>query len=143
MLRAVLCATLVLGCTAPRTATTEPPPNRATERASAARAPDAPTLRIDVLEPGRKLDPVTGEAWRGKGRYVFDDSRAVRYTVGDFRTENLSMLAAKLTVLHAANPDATITIAPMPGTVDEDVTPALDAVLGAGFSSVLFVSSGS
>ena len=96
-------------------------------------------IEVEVLEEGRRLDPVTGAPWDGQGRYRFDSSRRLSYRVGPFRTTRLSELLSRLKQLRASDPTLKATLDARPGVVYADVVKVLDLVLAAGFQELTFV----
>jgi len=108
--------------------------------------PDPPPLeaiaiQLDVVAPGTKLIPATNRPHTGTGRYVFDDSRVVRYRVGPLTTTDLAVVEQRLHELHRRDPERPVTIDARPGIVYGDVVPTLDAVMGARFKDITFVGS--
>lgn len=128
----------------------EPMPADSVVRAtilSAREAPDAPararTVRIDVVEPGNKLDVATGEPYSGEGRYRYDSARVLDYSVGGLRVADLDELRAEMEVLYGVDPAAGMRLQPGSGVVYGDVVPVLDACIRAGFTDIAFVDQSS
>ncbi len=113
----------------------------AEEGESDARARRAISVTLRVHEAGRKLDAETGEPWDGEGRFVFDDSRRIEYTVGSLKTRHLDELRGRLETLEEQWPGARVLIDARQGTVYQDVVDVLDLLISAGFSSITFVGS--
>jgi biopolymer transport protein ExbD len=98
-------------------------------------------LNLIVIREGRRLDPETGLPWKGEGRYTYDDSRLLEYGIGERRIRALGELQRILRQEHSAHPDGRVRIDVGSGSIYADVTPALDAVIEAGFTDIDFVGA--
>ncbi len=97
-------------------------------------------IMLQVQNEGNKLDPY-GEPWDGEGRFVYDDTRVIQYSVGAQKSTNLKDISARLDKLHEAEPERPATIDARPGTVYADVVRVLDVALAADFTDITFVGA--
>lgn len=101
-------------------------------------------VKLEVVHPGRKLDPSEPtKPWseRPGTRFVFDDTRVVRYSIGPRKTVELSELRDRLEELRRASGERSATIDARRGVVYGEVAGVVDAALDAGYERVLFVGS--
>lgn len=98
-------------------------------------------IRIDVIQPGGRLNPEGTGPWSGEGRFIFDKSRVVQYRVGPKRSTDLDEIHAQLKKLYAADPERGATIDARKGVVYEDVVRVLDRALEVNFKEITFVAS--
>lgn len=98
-------------------------------------------ITLRVRSTGNKLDPFSFEPKTGPGRFVFDGSRVIEYSVGPFKTTKVGELLSRLKALRKQDEERPATIDAMPGTVYGDVVPVLDAALEAGFEEITFVGA--
>lgn len=94
-------------------------------------------LHVDVVEPGMRLDPETGEDWSGQGRWRYDDSRVVRYRVGDGGQVTL----AGVTAILRGRAGVPVIVDPHAGTLYQDIVTLLDGLTAAGFEDISFRSA--
>ena len=102
--------------------------------------PESVEIAMEVRVEGQRLDP-SGRPYRGFGRYVFDEARALRFRIGARRYDTLNGAAQRLVELHGRDATRPVRIDAGPGIVYEEVVQLLDEVLGAGFEDVTFVGS--
>jgi biopolymer transport protein ExbD len=103
---------------------------------------------IRVLVPGAKLDP-TGAPYDDptrRGRFVYDASRRLEYSVGTRRTSDLGALEQRLDEIRRERralgvDEVPITLDAREGTTQADVVGVLDMALGAGFRDVTFAAA--
>ena len=91
---------------------------------SAAEAPAAPLLRLEVVAPGTKLEVNHDSPWSGNGRFRFGSDRIVRYSFGEHTTEDPTALAE----VHDFAQGEVLLSDCGPGVVWGDVARALDAL---------------
>ena len=121
---------------------------------SAAEPIEKVEIQMRVLAEGTKLDPKSAAAqksrdpqrvapWSGlpNTRYVYGTDRIIEYSVGPFKTQDISKLEERLITIHREDEERPATIDPRKGTVYEDVVAALDAAMNAKFTQVTFVGS--
>jgi biopolymer transport protein ExbD len=102
-------------------------------------------ILMKVRSEGNKLEPrKKGEAdkpYDGEGRFIYDSTRVIEYSVGPKKTTNLKDIAQRLKELHLKDPERPATIDARPGIVYGDVVPVLDVALGADFTDITFVGA--
>jgi len=101
-------------------------------------------VKLEVVRPGRRMDPSEPTKPWGEQpgtRFVFDDTREVRYSIGPRKTLELSELRDRLEELRRASGERSVTIDARAGIVYDEVTEVIDAALDAGYERVLFVGS--
>ncbi len=64
-----------------------------------------------VETEGRKLDPRTGTAWSGVGRYIFDDTRSIAVTIEGQAVRDRAALEERLMTLRSQRPKARLVLA--------------------------------
>jgi biopolymer transport protein ExbD len=96
-------------------------------------------ITLEVKQAGARTDPRTGGTKLGRGRFEFDGTRVLEYTVGPVKTRDRRVLAQRLELLHRRAPERPVTIDARAGTVYGDVVRVLDAALAAGFERITFV----
>ena len=94
---------------------------------------------VKIKPRAKQSDPIV--AWTGEGRYVFDSSRAVEYTVGPKRTRDIDELGRRLVELFKLDEERPATIDARPGSIYSDVVLVLDKVLDAGYRDITFVGA--
>ena len=97
-------------------------------------------IMLQVVKEGNKLDPY-GKPWDGNGRFIYDDSRVIQYSVGARKSNNLMEISKRLKDLHRQDPERPSTIDARPGIVYGDVIKVLDEALFAGFTDITFVGA--
>jgi len=97
-------------------------------------------IMLRVRREGSKLHP-DGQAYTGSGRYVYDATRVIEYTLGTLKTQDIEKLSSKLKELHNADPERPATIDSRPGTVYADVVKVLDKAISAKFTDITFVGA--
>ena len=99
-------------------------------------------IRLQVVpgKEGNKVDPY-GKPWSGTGRFLFDNTRVVQYSVGAKKTTNLVELSKRLKELHKQDNERPATIDAREGIVYGDVVKVLDEALYAGFTDITFVGA--
>ncbi len=100
-------------------------------------------VAIRVVDAGERRDARDASLpWGGSGRFQLV-GRRLEYTVGPHRSGELDSLAERLRALRAAGADGDgdATLEPGPGTVYADVVGVLDALAGAGFTSIAFTGA--
>lgn len=103
-------------------------------------------IMLRVRNPGKKIKPRRTDKepikdWTGEGRYVFDDTRAIEYTVGPKRTRNIDELGDRLVELYKLDAERPLTIDSRPGTIYSDVIKVLDKALAADYRDITFVGA--
>ncbi|MCY3002363.1 MAG: biopolymer transporter ExbD [Planctomycetota bacterium] len=97
-------------------------------------------IKLKVEREGTKLMPDdSGKPWGGEGAYKYGPDRVIKYAVGPKASNDLRDIITRVKDLHKSNPDQSVTIDPLPGTVYGDVVVVVDEVLGVGFSDISFV----
>ena len=97
-------------------------------------------IKLKVEREGTKLMPDdSGKPWGGEGAYKYGPDRVIKYSVGPKASNDLKDIIARVKDLHKVDPDQSVTIDPLPGTVYGDVVAVVDDVLGVGFSDISFV----
>ena len=97
-------------------------------------------ILLQVITEGNKLDPY-GEPWAGEGRFVYDDTRVIQYSVGARKTTNLADIAKRIAELHKQDDERPATIDARPGIVYGDVVRILDEAMTADFTDITFVGA--
>ena len=95
---------------------------------------------LQVQNEGNKLD-AEGKPWQGNGRFVYDDSRVIQYSVGARKTTSLKDISKRLKDLHRQDPERPATIDARSGVVYGDVVQVLDEALFAEFTDITFVGA--
>lgn len=99
-------------------------------------------IALKVKQAGNKVEPDgSGRKKQGPGRFVFDDSRVIEYSVGPVKTRDLAELERRLKTLRAKDPERPATIDARAGTVYGDVVPVLDVAIAAGFEEITFMGA--
>ncbi len=105
-------------------------------------------IRLDVLRPGNKmretrdgLVPYTDEDVKANRRFVYDNTRQIRYTVGTKRTTKLEEVVKSLKAFIKADPEKKATIDPRTDVTNLDVVLVLDAAMDAGYTDITFKGS--
>lgn len=98
-------------------------------------------ITLKVRSSGNKLNPLDLSPMTGPGRFVYDQSRVIEYSVGPFKTTSLDELLTRLKMLRKQDEERPATIDALPGTVYGDVVPVLDAALEAHFEEITFVGA--
>ncbi|MFT5051173.1 MAG: biopolymer transport protein ExbD [Chlamydiales bacterium] len=97
-------------------------------------------ILLQVVTEGNKLDPY-GEPWAGEGRFVYDSTRVIQYSVGARKTNNLIEISKRIADLHKQDDERPATIDARPGIVYGDVVKVLDEAMSAGFTDITFVGA--
>ncbi len=95
-------------------------------------------LRVRV--EGGKLNS-NGEPYEGTGRWYYDDTRVIEYSVGPKKMTELEELGRRLKELHKKDPDRASTVDARTDIVYGDVVKVLDIALTAGFNEITFVGA--
>jgi len=74
-------------------------------------------------------------------RFVYDDTRQIRYTVGTKRTTKLEEVVKSLKAFIKADPEKKATIDPRTDVTNLDVVLVLDAAMDAGYTDITFKGS--
>jgi len=103
-------------------------------------------IRMDIRTAGAKVKPkgkgaYTQEDADAKNRFVFDDSRVIRYSIGPKQTTDLAEVERTLKTFFAQDPTRPATIDPREGIVVTDVVDVLDIAMNVGFKDITFVGS--
>ena len=105
-------------------------------------------IRLDVLNAGNKmretrdgLVPYTEEDAALNRRFVYDNTRQIRYTVGTKRTTKLEEVVKSLKAFIKADPEKKATIDPRTNITNKDVVLVLDAAMDAGYTDITFKGS--
>ena len=97
-------------------------------------------ILLQVQNEGNKLD-VYGNPWDGTGRFVYDDSRVILYSVGARKTTKIEDISKRIADLHKQDDERPATIDARPGIVYGDVVKILDEAMSAGFTDITFVGA--
>lgn len=107
-------------------------------------------VRIRVREPGTRFEPfapgdVPKPVTSGSTRFVVGDDRALEYSIGPFKTQDLAQLRKRLEGLfeawNAEGEPLPVVLDPYPGTIYQDVTAVLDELRAVGFTDVQFAAA--
>jgi len=98
-------------------------------------------ILLTVRNEGNKMEPDMSGPSDGEGRFVYDNTRVIEYSVGPKRTTSLKEIEKRLKDLHRKDPERPATIDARPGIVYGDVVPVLDVALGAEFTDITFVGA--
>jgi len=97
-------------------------------------------ILLQVVTEGNKLDPY-GQPWVGDGRFIYDNTRVIQYSVGARKTNSLAEISKRIADLHKQDDERPATIDARPGVVYGDVVKILDEAMTAGFTDITFVGA--
>ncbi|MCP3918270.1 MAG: biopolymer transporter ExbD [bacterium] len=105
-------------------------------------------ILLRVKAEGNKLD-VNGKAYNdptGKGRFTYDGTRSIEYSVGTKRTRDIDEIGKRLRKVYKdkerlGQEKIPATIDARPGTIYSDVVKVLDKAIDAGFNDITFVGA--
>jgi biopolymer transport protein ExbD len=97
-------------------------------------------ILLRVRREGDKLN-AKGEKYEGSGRWVYDETRIIEYSVGPKKTPDIEELGRRLKELHKKDPEQASTIDARTGIVYGDVVKVLDIALSAGYNEITFVGA--
>jgi biopolymer transport protein ExbD len=96
---------------------------------------------LRVGNAGNKLNADGQGPWNGKGRYVFDSTRVVNYSVGPMTTTDLDKVHQRLKDLNSKDPEMPATLDARSGIIYADVVRLLDVALDANFAKITFAGA--
>jgi biopolymer transport protein ExbD len=104
-------------------------------------------IRMDVVNAGNKVRAGAASASftpldeARRARFIFDESRVIRYHIGAMQTTELEDVETMLRAFHAQDPARPATIDPREGIVTSDVVELLDVAIDVGITEIGFVGS--
>ena len=105
-------------------------------------------IRLDVINAGNKmretkegLVPYTADDAAENRRFVYDNTRVIRYSVGPKKTSDIKEVVKSLKAYRKADPEKKATIDPRTGVTNKDVVIVLDAAIDAGYDDITFKGS--
>ncbi|QDU66662.1 ExbD/TolR family protein [Engelhardtia mirabilis] len=103
--------------------------------------PEPITIEVRVAATGLRVDPRTGVAWTGQGRFEFDGARELTYRVGPRQYTSPERAIARVGELHAQDPLRRIKLDARPGTTYADVIQVVDLATRVGLDGITFTGS--
>ncbi len=94
---------------------------------------------LKIEREGTKMAPDGKEKWSGDGPYKFGEDRVIRYSVGPKASNKLEDIIVRVKELYRVDPEGSVTIDPLPGSVYEDVIKVLDEVVQVGYLNISFI----
>jgi biopolymer transport protein ExbD len=95
---------------------------------------------LAITGPGQRVNP-DGTPWSGQGKFRYDETRKLRYTVDGLILDSLRDVEQRLAAKRRAAPDRKVLIDAQAGVVYRDVVDVLDGVVRAGFTHISFVGA--
>ena len=95
---------------------------------------------LRVGKAGNKVAP-DGGVWNGSGRYIFDDTREIKYSVGPMTTTDINKVHQRLKDLHERDDEMPATLDARSGIIYADVVKLLDVALDANFEKITFAGA--